>query len=119
MEQSHFYLGALRNNTDRIPLEYRGEQEVGAESEAGGGEGSGRYYGGNPLDASDTGEVFPAPDNRGQRVLSGRGTKLRDYLGKALMEILSGYWMKTAPQQMGWWERGQDEHITHGAFTSS
>lgn len=33
MEQSHFYLGVLRNNTDRIPLEYRGEQEVGAESE--------------------------------------------------------------------------------------
>lgn len=33
MEQSHFYLGALRNHTDRIPLEYRGEQEVGAKSQ--------------------------------------------------------------------------------------
>lgn len=33
MEQSHFYLGALRNNMDRIPLEYRGEQEVGAKSQ--------------------------------------------------------------------------------------
>ena len=33
MEQSHFYLGALRNNTDRTRIEYRGEQEVGAESQ--------------------------------------------------------------------------------------
>lgn len=30
MEQSHFYLGALRTNTARISLERMGEQEVGA-----------------------------------------------------------------------------------------
>lgn len=33
MEQSHFYLGALRNNMNGTRIEYRGEQEVDGKSQ--------------------------------------------------------------------------------------
>lgn len=74
MEQSHFYLGALRNNTARVPPEFMGEQEVGAEREAGREEEE-MAVAASPDTDTDTAEVYRAPERKGLQALSGWGTE--------------------------------------------